>query len=345
VKTRTEPRVWVLNLDAEHELETGRGYAPTERLRAIVARERRRLLGNLVVPGDIVLGEDELALDECERARGLEGLAWCSTPRALARLAAAGARPRAAPAFDVLRSVNARPFAAAVRAPLVGASFEKRVAATLDEALGALSRPAADGWLVRRTFGAAGRGRRRIAAGRPGAAELAWLVASLRRGALVLEPWVHVTREYTRSAWLTPRGEIVISPPCFQETTKEGAWTRTEQAARAAVSPEDDARLAEAVAAAGVALADAGYFGPFGIDAFRHRTAHGEALNPLSEINARFTMDWTTAFPWDRQAPAWHSSWAPWSSIPRPLAGVARFGKTTEAQRTQSLTEKAGSAL
>ena len=87
--------------------------------------------------------------------------------------------------------------------------------------------------------------------------------------------------------------------------SRAGAWTRTEQAEHAALSGEDDARLEQAVAAAGAALADAGYFGPFGIDAFRHRTARGEVLNPLSEINARFTMDWTTAFPRERQAPAW----------------------------------------
>jgi hypothetical protein len=294
-RTERPPRIWVLNLDAEHELEAGPGYAPTQHLRGIVARESRRLIGNLVEPGDVALGEDELAPAERERLRGLEGLAWSPTPRALARLLAAGARVAPAPPAAVLRRVNARPFAAEVRAPLAGASFEKLVVAELDEALALLARPAADGWLVRRTFGAAGRGRRRIAAGPPAEAELAWLAASLRRGALVIEPWVRVTREYTRSGLVTPRGEVVISPPCFQETTREGAWTRTERAERGAVSRDDDSRLEEAVAAAGAALACAGYFGPFGIDAFRHRSARGDVLNPLSEINARFTMDWTTA--------------------------------------------------
>jgi hypothetical protein len=157
--------------------------------------------------------------------------------------------------------------------------------------------PARDGWLVRRTFGAAGRGRRRLHAGNPSAAERAWIEASLRLGPLVIEPWVRVTREYTRSAWVQRNGDIVISAPCFQETTEHGAWTRTERAGRGEVAREDDARLEEAVAAAGAALAQAGYFGPFGIDAYRHR-AHDrdiEVLNPLSEINARFTMDWTTA--------------------------------------------------
>jgi hypothetical protein len=290
-----EPRVWVLNLDAEHELEAARNYAPTLHMRAIVERERRRLFGTLVAPHDIVLNEDDAAP---ESARGLPGIAWCPTPRALARLRAAGARPIEAPSVAVLRAVNARPFAALVREPLQRESFVKHAVATRDEVLAQLAWPTADGWLVRRTFGAAGRGRRRIAAGKPSPAEVAWIDASLRRGPLVIEPGVRVTREYTRSAWVHRNGEVSISPPCFQLTTEHGAWTSTERAAAGEVSREDDARLEEAVAAAGAALATAGYFGPFGIDAYRHRALDGSArtvLNPMSEINARFTMDWSTA--------------------------------------------------
>jgi len=289
------PRVWLLNLDAEHELEAARAYAPTKELAAIVARESRRLVGTLVRPGDLVLGPGEPSEAERARLAGLEGLAWSPTPRALARLRAAGLALAPTPEVGVLRAVNARPFAAAVRAPLARGSFTKDCATTLDEVLALVARPAALGWLVRRTFGAAGRGRRRLHAGQPDAGERAWLVASLRLGPLLVEPWVEVTREYTRSAWLARTGEVVISAPCFQETTASGAWTRTERAELALVRHEDDRRLEEAVAAAGVALHAAGYFGPFGIDAFRHRSAHGEVLNPLSEINARFTMDWTVA--------------------------------------------------
>ncbi len=287
-----EPRAWVLNLDAEYELEARGSFTPSRHLRALVARERRRLLGTLVAPGDVVLSDES---DESDRrADGLVGLAWSPTPRALARLAAAGARPLSAPPVDVLRAVNARPFAAAVRAPLAGASFAKRVAATMDEALALLAEPAPDGWLVRRSFGAAGRGRRRLAGGSPSGDERAWLAASLRLGPLLVEPWVRVTREYTRSGWIAPSGDVVIAPPCFQETTPSGAWTRTDPARRGEVDREDDARLEEAVAAAGAALAGAGYHGAFGIDAFRHRDGGREVLNPMSEINARFTMDWTT---------------------------------------------------
>ena len=92
-------------------------------------------------------------------------------------------------------------------------------------------------------------------------------------------------------------GEVVISAPCFQATTPTGAWLRTEPAQRGQVARNDDLRLEQACATAGAALARAGYFGPFGIDAFRHRTpgkAGTDVLNPLSEINARLTMDWVT---------------------------------------------------
>jgi len=293
------PRAWVLNLDAEHELEARMHYAPTLHLKALVARESPRLLGQLVGVDDVVVTEDLLARggEAASAARGLPGFAWSPTPRALALLRRAGAIPVAAPPLAVLRCVNERAFAARVREPLAKSSFEKHAVDSLDAALARLAAPAPDGWLVRRAFGAAGRGRRRLRSGIPTEGERAWLAASLRRGALVIEPWVRVTVEYTRSGWVRRDGSTVISPPCFQATTEHGSWTHTERAERGAVAREDDARLEEAVEVAGTALARAGYFGAFGIDAYRHRAPGGVAtvLNPMSEINARFTMDWATA--------------------------------------------------
>jgi len=295
----TPPRAWVLNLDAEHELEARRSYAPTDHMRAIVARESRRLIGPLVAPHDVVVTEEELRRggELAERARGLEGLCWSPTPRALELLAKAGARVAAAPSLAALRTVNARPFAALVREPLARASFAKHVAMDLESVFARLAAPARLGWLVRRTYGAAGRGRRRIHVGRPSPAEIAWIEASLRLGPLVVEPWVEVLREHTRSGWVGADGSVAISGPCFQRVNAHGAWTDTEQAALDELAGDDDARLEEACAAAGSALAAAGYFGPYGIDAYHHRALDGAGvlLNPLSEINARFTMDWATA--------------------------------------------------
>lgn len=297
----SERRAWILNLDAEHELEAVKSYAPTRNLRAIVARESVRLVGTLVAPDDVVLSEEDVVNQTAaaRAARGLVGAAWSPTRRARRLLEAVGARLESAPSMDVLRAVNARPFAASVRETLAQASFVKRVVTTLDEVLASLAVPAPGGWLVRRTFGAAGRGRRRIKAGRPTSDERAWIEASLVFGPLVIEPFVEVAREYTRSGWVAADGAITISRPCFQETTAQGAWTRTECADAGEVSREDDERLTETMQRVGEALSRAGYFGPFGIDAYRHRAldgTHATILNPLSEINARFTMDWATAF-------------------------------------------------
>ena len=139
------PRAWVLNLDAEHELERPRGYTRSDRLEAIVRHQSRRPLGTLAGAQELVPTAAALARAPllAQRCAGLEGLAWRPTPGALQLLRAAGARPMLSATLEVLRRVNARPFAAQVRAPLVRASFEKRVASTLEELLECVARPAA----------------------------------------------------------------------------------------------------------------------------------------------------------------------------------------------------------
>ena len=232
---------------------------------------------------------------------GLPGHAWSPTPNALDRLRGVGADVATAPSIEVLREVNARSFAARLhrKLDLAPGALTKHICASLDEALATLGQPAPQGWLVRRSFGAAGRGRMRIASldtHRLTPAEQSWLLASLGIGPLVLEPWVEVTQEFTRSAWLGADGSVSISAPCLQGTTDAGAWAGSRRVSTAEVARADDDALAEALESAGTALHHAGYSGPFGIDAFRHRTGPGATrLNPMSEINARFTMDWTCA--------------------------------------------------
>jgi uncharacterized ferritin-like protein (DUF455 family) len=295
------PIAWVLNFDAEEELAAPRRYAPTDRLRAIAERQTERVLADgargigFVLPGDVIVDEHT----QPGSARGLVGRAWCPTPRALALLERAGAvLDGPAPSLDVLRRVNARPFTADLRAHLEGAPFEKRVANDLDEALALVTRPAPLGWLVRRTFGAAGRGRLRMGPGAPTEHERRWLIASSRRGPLVIEPWVDVLEEITVSGTVGERGEIVVAAPCFQATTSRGAWTGTERAGAGDLGRSDDDLLLSACEGTGRALFAAGFTGPFGIDAFRYRTEPGAPvrLNALSEINARLTMDRGVAF-------------------------------------------------
>jgi hypothetical protein len=237
---------------------------------------------------------------------GLPGLAWSPTPSALALLAAVGARVARGPSLDILRAVNGRPLVARLQGQLglEHGALGKLIAGDLEQALGILARPALLGWLVRRCFGAAGRGRMRIEAlggarTVPSDGECAWLVASLRLGPLVLEPWVEITAEFTRSAWLNGAGRVSVSAPCLQTTGETGAWAQSERSQRDAIGRADDVALGQALELAGAALHGAGYSGPFGIDAFRHRvpgaTGSSTVLNPISEINARYTMDWTCA--------------------------------------------------
>lgn len=286
--------VWVLNLDAELELETIGNYTRSEHMGRVVAAQQGQLIGSLVGPRDTVLTQENLARHVREGLLvGLPGRAWCPTPTALVMLRAVGSVPEATAPLDVLRTINARPFGLQVREEVIGDSFVKHLVQTLDEALRQIAQPLVMGWLLRRSYGAAGRGRRKIAAGKPGTADLSWIEASLKTGPLTVEPWVEVVKEFTRSGWVSNDGRVTIAPPCLQETTANGAWIKSEEAPAQAIPRHLDDPLQDAFERAGKAIARAGYFGPYGVDGYLHRNEDGRlALNPLSEINGRYTMDW-----------------------------------------------------
>lgn len=351
-------RLWILNLDGEHELESGLRYQPTDVMVANVERARPALWTGpdaLARPGDLVLADSASAphrlrgqatiacLRITEQGAQLEAIersacaqltttAWMPTTRAHAIAAKLGTRlslesltaqaSTSTPDLATLTLANARDFTAALHARLTNEAGEvflagddpkhahkKAIAPTLDIALELLARPAPLGWLVRRRFGAAGRGRRKLygapldsiqtSAAHLSAADLAWLEASLRTGPLVIERFVEIQTEYTRSGFVTQTGDVLLSEPCFQATNATGAWTRTERPLETGdIARADDLALSLALESAGRELAAIGYAGPFGIDAFRYsdpdRPGHTR-LNPLSEINARLTMDWRLA--------------------------------------------------
>jgi hypothetical protein len=318
--TGSPPRVWVLNLDAEHEFEQlasartrGRQsvsrassservapYQARKGVRSILEREVPRAARALLAESDLLAGPDGLtdrhgAPVDVERARGAAGVAWSPTPTSLQRLSQLGVELPDSPSGDVLARVNARPFTAALCTESHLGGLPKRVLVRREDVLAHLAQPSRLGWLVRRPFGAAGRGRRRIHAGSPPADELAWIDAGLRSGPLGVEPFVQITRETTRCAWLSREGALTIAGSGFQTTTPTGGWVDTAPVEARAIDDTDDVRLLHALEVAGRALHADGYFGPYGIDAFWHRPldgSPGEALNPLSEINARLTMDW-----------------------------------------------------
>jgi hypothetical protein len=280
------PRAWLLNFDAGDELAAPAGYTPSPavlaRFPALTAR-----VAELLAPGDVVLTPEAPALPP----EVFEGRAWCPTPRALRLLARAGAHVPASPALALLQQVNHRRFSAALRETLPGARF----VTTWDEAAALLASPSPSGtWLLKRAFGFAGRGKRRLHPGPPQGADRAWIEASLAPGAgLSIEPLVARTLDLGLHGFLSAEGTLTLGEVTVQEVDAGGTWRGSARAAAGTLGGNELRALREAAEESAAALREAGYFGPFGVDAFRWTDGAGQArFNARCEINARYSMGW-----------------------------------------------------
>ncbi len=252
---------------------------------AVLAERVRGLLG----PGDVVLLPGSGAA-----APGHAGRAWCPTPGALATLARAGTRVPAAPPVDVLRRVNHRRFCAELGSALEGARYVT-TAEELDETIAST----AGTWVLKQPFGFAGRGQLQLVVGAGGRAPTvgvaaAWIEVVLGRGeGLQVEPWVERAGDFALHGYVSAAGAVTLGEPTSQYCDPLGAWISSERADEGALAPAERAALGAAAEETAAALAGAGYFGPFGIDAFRFRDAGGGVrFNPRCEINARYAMGW-----------------------------------------------------
>ena len=277
---------WVLNLDADLELAAPRSYAPRKSVRRAMAPFVALLARSLLGPEDLLVDESSSP----RAARGLTGRAFCPTPRALALLRRAGAELEPAPSFDVLRRVNSRAFAASFGPTLPGAAFVTNT----DDASRMLGEPPAVGaaWRIKRAFGMTGRGQRIVQAKRATEADLAFVRAGMLEGGVQVEPNVVIAREFAIHAMLG--GDRAMQVGCLveQRCDARGAWLASEAIRTPSVAESEIwTRLASEADRVGAALAAAGYFGPFGIDAYTYLGAEkANRLQPLSEINARYSM-------------------------------------------------------
>jgi len=246
-----------------------------------------------------LLGQGEVLVDETSPpmvVRGLVGRAFCPTPRALAILTRAGAIPEPHPSVDVLRRVNSRAFSASLGASLPGAAFvtsEPEARATL-----ATAPPVGHAWRVKHAFGMTGRNQRVVSPGTEDAADLAFVLAGLARGGVQIEPQVTIREELARHGFLHRDGSLDVGALVVQTCDARGAWLSTER-----VPVHSDAYVALAttlldeVTHVGGALFRAGYFGPFGVDAFTYEDRDGGTrLQRRSEINARYSMGFPVGF-------------------------------------------------
>lgn len=237
-----------------------------------------------------------------------EVLAWCETPEAAAlrtvprsplspqdlRLPLAELvwrLPVAAP--EIVARVHHRAFALRVGeelgCTLRGARMVESLA-ELDRILAA--RDAPDAWVVKAPFSAAGRARH-IERNGPRLADpkSRRTVENLfeRHGPLLVEPWLDRIADWGCSALLTGK-DLRIAGIHRQRVDAKGQFAGIELDARD-LPAEDRSRLEEVVTGVATALRQAGYAGPFGIDAWHWRRPDGTvAFHPLGEINARMTF-------------------------------------------------------
>lgn len=282
-------RAWVLNLDADVELATRGAYHPSRSVAAATRRHAPAIAATLLGSRDVLLSADDAPDGE---ARGLVGRAFCPTPSAIARLLRAGAEPEPHPHVDVLRRVNARRFSAAISQELPGACFVTSFGEA--EVVVASRPPIGEAWRVKRDFGMSGRGQRVVPSGRLSPDDEAFVRGAIDKGGAQIEPQVAIVRELALHAVLDASGSLVVGAPCVQRCDARGAWLGTERLADPPVALA--ARLGEEVERVGHALHVAGYFGPFGVDAFEYEEAGAVVLCRRSEINARYSMGFGVGF-------------------------------------------------
>jgi len=277
---------WVLNLDAELELARLEfEYVPRVKLRQqleLYGRDSRALLGVddvLLEPGKPV------------PAGKFVGRAWCPTPLALRRLVAADIEPEPHPEAHVLRRVNHRSFAHEA-----GGGLPEQRYFTERAPIEALLRRAERPWLLKRPLAFAGRGQMRFY-GPISDKQWSWLDVSLATDGLIVEPLVTPILELSMHGFVWQDGHFELGRICVQEVSERGVFRAVRLANAGELEPAECVALSERAERVACLLHDAGYFGPFGIDAYRYQVGDERGFCALSEINARYTMGFAVGFP------------------------------------------------
>jgi len=222
---------------------------------------------------------------------GLIGRAWCPTPMAVAALRAHGVEPEPHPDAGVLRRVNHRLFGHEL-----GGGLPEQTYVRSREQLLARVAGFARHWLLKRPLGFAGRGQLRVI-GPITDKQWTWVDASLKRDGLLLEPLVQPTFEVSLHGFIWRDRRFELGRICTQLVSQRGAFRGARLALPDELSASETTAFDARAAAVADALASAGYFGPFGIDGYRYTLDGASAFCALGEINARYTLGFTTGFP------------------------------------------------
>ena len=273
---------WLMNLDAELELEDPRSYAPSPSMEQRIAA----LLPTMTLlldPGDRVIGRDE-ELSGTDLA-----LAFCPTPKACARIEKAALTPPTAPTLEQLARVNSRAFCADLGQTLPGARYVRSLA-ELEAVLHGT--PPSTSWLLKRDFGFAGRERRRVFGSELDASTLGFAKRSFaKKQGLQVEPWLDRTQDVARHGYVFASGAFMLGDPMGQRCDAHGSWQSSRALHDDELTPDERAQLERETVRVAESLVGAGYFGPFGVDGYRYLDSRERMrFQPRSEINARFSM-------------------------------------------------------
>lgn len=230
-------------------------------------------------------------------------IAWGETPRvrALRRTATTASASgtwrellwRLTPSVASARRCNDRRFAHRLAvdlgvAPRGACLFED--IAGLERALAADDAPHT--WVAKAPMSASGRDRvRRRGRDLPDDVR-ARVVRLLDRGPLLFEPWHDRMLDVAVVGVVTSDG-VLRFPPHRLEVDHGGVFRGIviDDPGDVGLLDHERQQLDQVVARVARALRDVDYVGPFGVDAYVHRTADGRrALRPLCEINARLTF-------------------------------------------------------
>lgn len=267
---------WLLNLDAELELAAPANYATKRRVTSQI--QARRAACRLLTRDEPIVGEARLDRDRLV-------FCWCPTPTARRLLERLGARAVLGPELRVLRSANHRALGAAFGGEL------RRKFVTVDDDWRSLilGEPSPSGsWRLKRAFGFAGRGQRRVSAPLS-ADDLRWIEDSLRQGGVLREVELALEAEFSVHGYIDARTLLLGNPVRFSSD----AFGAPSEFHLLRQDHPYAQQLRDAARVVAQRLLSVGYFGPFGVDAFSWLDGGRVRLNAVSDVNARFTLAWS----------------------------------------------------